>query len=104
MASALDTYCGQSYGARQYEMMGIHMQRAMFVLVLVSIPLCIIWANTESILIACGQDTSISFEAGIYARFMIPSLFAYGLLQCLNKFLQTQNIVFPMMIFSGPFL
>ncbi|MBA0831045.1 hypothetical protein Goarm_015535 [Gossypium armourianum] len=28
-------------------------------------------------------------------------LFAYGLLQCLVKFLQTQNIVFPMMICSG---
>ncbi|XP_065860244.1 protein DETOXIFICATION 16-like [Euphorbia lathyris] len=101
MASALDTYCGQSYGAKQYWMMGIHMQRAMFVLVIVSIPVSIIWANTESILIACGQDISISVEAGIYARFMIPSLFAYALLQCLNKFLQTQNIVFPMMIFSG---
>ncbi|WCJ40099.1 MATE efflux family protein [Euphorbia peplus] len=101
MASALDTYCGQSYGAKQYSMMGIHMQRAMFVLIIVSIPLSIIWANTESILIACGQDISISIEAGIYARYMIPSIFAYGLLQCLNKFLQTQNIVFPMMFFSG---
>ncbi|WCJ40098.1 MATE efflux family protein [Euphorbia peplus] len=34
MASALDTYCGQSYGAKQYSMMGIHMQRAMFVLII----------------------------------------------------------------------
>ncbi|KAJ6375858.1 hypothetical protein OIU77_000761 [Salix suchowensis] len=101
MASALDTFCGQSYGARQFHMLGIHMQRAMFVLSLVSIPLAIIWANTRSILIACGQQKDIAEEAGLYARFMIPSLFAYGLLQCLVKFLQTQNIVFPMMIFSG---
>ncbi|KAJ6418567.1 hypothetical protein OIU84_001848 [Salix udensis] len=101
MASALDTFCGQSYGARQFHMLGIHMQRAMFVLSVVSIPLAIIWANTRSILIACGQQKDIAEEAGLYARFMIPSLFAYGLLQCLVKFLQTQNIVFPMMIFSG---
>lgn len=32
---------------------------------------------------------------------MIPSLFAYGLLQCLLKFLQAQNIVFPMVLTSG---
>ncbi|CAL5445237.1 unnamed protein product [Camellia sinensis] len=101
MASALDTLCGQSYGAEQYHMLGIHMQRAMLILSLVSIPLAIIWANTRAILVAFGQDHDISEEAQIYARFMIPSIFAYALLQCLVKFLQTQNIVFPMMISSG---
>ncbi|XP_057974200.1 protein DETOXIFICATION 16-like isoform X2 [Malania oleifera] len=101
MASALDTLCGQSYGAKQYHMLGIHMQKAMLVLLLVSIPLAVIWANTGSILMTLGQDPEISKEAEVYARFMIPSLFAYGLLQCLNRFLQTQNIVFPMMITSG---
>ncbi|XP_011039092.1 PREDICTED: MATE efflux family protein 5 isoform X1 [Populus euphratica] len=101
MASALDTFCGQSYGARQFHMLSIHMQRAMVVLLLVSIPLAIVWANTRPILIACGQQKDIAEEAGLYARFMIPSLFAYGLLQCLVKFLQTQNIVFPMMLCAG---
>ncbi|KAK2966969.1 hypothetical protein RJ640_007805 [Escallonia rubra] len=101
MASALDTFCGQSYGAKQYRMLGIHMQRAMFILTLVSIPLAVIWSNTGFILKALGQAHNISEEAGRYARFMIPSLFAYGLLQCLVRFLQTQNIVFPMMVSSG---
>ena len=101
MASALETLSGQSYGAKQYHMLGIHMQRAMFVLLIVSLPLAVIWANTEPILIAVGQDAAIAAEAGRYARVMIPSLFAYGLLQCLVKFLQTQNIVFPMVVCSG---
>ncbi|KAK9925799.1 hypothetical protein M0R45_023064 [Rubus argutus] len=101
MSSALDTLSGQCYGAKQYHMMGIHMQRAMFVLLLVCIPLAIISANTRIILIALGQDTDISAEAGKFARFNIPSLFAYALLQCLVRFLQTQNIVFPMMLSSG---
>ncbi|GMN46328.1 hypothetical protein TIFTF001_015506 [Ficus carica] len=101
MASALETLSGQSYGAKQYHMLGIHTQRAMFVLLIVSLPLAVIWANTEPILIAVGQDVAIAAEAGRYARVMIPSLFAYGLLQCLVKFLQTQNIVFPMVVSSG---
>ncbi|KAH1080530.1 hypothetical protein J1N35_020291 [Gossypium stocksii] len=101
MATALDTLCGQSYGAKQYSMLGIHMQRAMLILVIVSIPLAIIWINTTPILLFFGQDHEISIAAGEYACFMVPSLFAYGLLQCLVKFLQTQNIVFPMMICSG---
>lgn len=101
MASALDTLCGQSYGAKQYHAMGIHTQRAMLVLFLVSIPLAVIWANTRSLLILFGQEHDIATEAGQYACYMIPSLFAYGLLQCLNKFLQTQNNVFPMMLSSA---
>ncbi|XP_015957739.1 protein DETOXIFICATION 16 isoform X1 [Arachis duranensis] len=101
MASALDTLCGQSYGAKQHRMVGIHMQRAMLILMILCIPLSIIWANTASILTALGQDPQISSEAGQYAKFMIPSLFAYGLLQCLNRFLQTQSLVFPMLFSSG---
>ncbi|KAJ4838979.1 Protein DETOXIFICATION 16 [Turnera subulata] len=101
MASALDTFCGQSYGAKQYHMLGIHTQRAMFVLLLVSIPLAFIWANTETILVFCGQEKEIAQVAGTYAQFMIPSVFAYAILQCLSRFLQTQNIVLPMTICSG---
>ncbi|CAJ1952037.1 unnamed protein product [Sphenostylis stenocarpa] len=101
MASALDTFCGQSYGAKQYHMLGIHLQRAMFVLMTVNIPLAVIWANTRPILIFFGQDPEIAAEAGSYATFMIPGLFAFGLLQCLNRFLQTQNNVFPMMCSTG---
>ncbi|KAE8652470.1 hypothetical protein Csa_013463 [Cucumis sativus] len=101
MASALDTFCGQSYGAKQYHMLGIHLQRAMFVLSLVSIPLAVIWANTGEILKLLGQDAQISAEAGKYAKCLIPCLFAHGLVQCLYRFLQTQNVVFPMMMSSG---
>ncbi|GKV43326.1 hypothetical protein SLEP1_g50630 [Rubroshorea leprosula] len=101
MASALDTLCGQSYGAKHYQMLGIHMQRAIFVLVIVSIPLAIILANTRSILVFLGQDYDIAKEAGQYASAMVPSLFAYSFLQCLVRFLQAQYIVFPMMLCSG---
>ncbi|GAA0159555.1 transporter [Lithospermum erythrorhizon] len=101
MASAMDTFCGQSYGAKQYHMLGIYMQRAMIVLLLVCIPLACIWANTGTILQFFGQDKEISAEAGKYARFMIPSIFAYALLQCLVRFLQAQNNVRPMMVTAG---
>ncbi|KAL7588493.1 hypothetical protein Lser_V15G37164 [Lactuca serriola] len=101
MGSALETLCGQSYGAKQYHMLGIQMQRAMLTLTTLSIPLAFIWFYTPTIFIALGQDQEISNGAGTFIRWMIPSLFAYALLQCLNKFLQTQNIVVPMMISSG---
>ncbi|KAJ1437822.1 Multi antimicrobial extrusion protein [Sesbania bispinosa] len=101
LASALDTFCGQSFGAGQYHILGIHMQRSMLVVIMISVFLAIIWANTEPILVAMQQDKAISKEAGSYACFLIPGLFAYGLLQCILKFLQTQSIVFPMVLTSG---
>ncbi|KMT13480.1 hypothetical protein BVRB_4g082590 [Beta vulgaris subsp. vulgaris] len=101
MGNALDTFCGQSYGAKQYHMLGIHKQRAMVVLLCISIPLAFIWANTGQILAFLGQDPKISVKAGIYAHYMIPSIFAYGLLQSHIGFLQAQNNVLPMMLTTG---
>ncbi|GAV87078.1 LOW QUALITY PROTEIN: MatE domain-containing protein, partial [Cephalotus follicularis] len=100
IGSALETLCGQAYGAK-YHMLGIHMQRAMLTLLALSTPLAIIWFYTSTILIALGQHHEIPINAGTFNRWMIPSIFAYALLQCLNRFLQTQNDVFPMMISSG---
>nr|XP_043639908.1 protein DETOXIFICATION 16-like isoform X2 [Erigeron canadensis]XP_043639914.1 protein DETOXIFICATION 16-like isoform X2 [Erigeron canadensis] len=101
MGSALETLCGQAYGAKQYRMLGIQMQRGMLTLTALSIPLAFIWFYTTTIFIFFGQDQQISVGAGTYIRWMIPCLFAYALLQCLNRFLQTQNMVVPMMIISG---
>ncbi|KAL6873627.1 hypothetical protein ACP4OV_013709 [Aristida adscensionis] len=101
MGSALDTFCGQSYGAGQFDMLGTHTQRAILVLTLTAVPLALVLAFTGQILIALGQNPEISSEAGLYARWLIPGLFAYGLLQCLTRFLQTQNIVRIMVVCSG---
>ncbi|XP_059072584.1 protein DETOXIFICATION 16-like isoform X2 [Cryptomeria japonica] len=101
MGSTLETLCGQAYGAKQYHQIGIHVQRAFFALFCVSLPLAVVWAYMGSILIAFGQDPLISFEAGKYARWMIPSLFGYAALQPLVRFLQSQSIVFPMMLCSA---
>ncbi|KAL6604798.1 hypothetical protein ACP70R_042742 [Stipagrostis hirtigluma subsp. patula] len=101
MASALDTLCGQAFGAQQYHLLGIYKQRAMLLLTLVSVPLAVVWFYTGQILLLFGQDADIAAEAGAFARWMIPALFAYGPLQCHVRFLQTQNIVLPVMASAG---
>jgi MATE family multidrug resistance protein len=101
MASGLDTLCSQAYGAKQYHMLGIYTQRAIFVLYLVCIPVAAVWYNMDSLLMLLGQDAEISKLAGLYARFLIPSLFATATLQPLVKFLQTQSVVLPMAFFSA---
>ncbi|BAF19603.1 Os06g0495100 [Oryza sativa Japonica Group] len=101
MASALDTLCGQAFGAQQYHLLGIYKQRAMLLLTAVSVPLAVVWFYTGDILRLFGQEADIAAEAGTYARWMIPALFAYGLLHCQIRFLQTQNVVLPVMAAAG---
>ncbi|XP_073394131.1 protein DETOXIFICATION 16 [Physcomitrium patens] len=101
MASALETLCGQSYGAKQYHMLGIHMQRAMLVLWLVSVPIAVMRWNMNSLLLYQGQDLEIAEMAGEYARYLVPTLFGLATLQPLIKFLLTQSVVLPMALMSG---
>ncbi|VAH72028.1 unnamed protein product [Triticum turgidum subsp. durum] len=101
MSNALDTLCGQAFGAGQYHLLGIYKQRAMLLLTVVSIPVAIMWFYTGQIMLLFGQDPEIAMEAGMYARWMIPGLFGYGLLQCHVRFLQSQNTVLPVMVSAG---
>ncbi|KAF0930091.1 hypothetical protein E2562_027922 [Oryza meyeriana var. granulata] len=51
MASALDTLCGQAFGARQHRLLGIYAHRAMVVLALACVPIAIAWAFAERLLL-----------------------------------------------------
>nr|XP_043618171.1 protein DETOXIFICATION 16-like [Erigeron canadensis] len=101
MGSALETFCGQAYGAKQYQMLGMHLKRAMVIQILMSIPISLIWVFTRNILTYFGQDLEISKEAENYARWLILGIFPYGLLQCQIRFLQTKNNMKPLMISTG---
>uniref|UniRef100_A0A0D3HCI4 Protein DETOXIFICATION n=1 Tax=Oryza barthii TaxID=65489 RepID=A0A0D3HCI4_9ORYZ len=101
MSSALDTLCGQAYGAGQHRLLGVYAQRAMLVLAAAAVPIALVWASAGEILLLFGQDPAIAAEAGAYARWMIPSLAAYVPLTCALRFLQAQGIVVPVMASSG---
>jgi multidrug resistance protein, MATE family len=50
----------------------------MVILTLASVPIAVVWFNTGCILLPFGQDADIAAEAGIFTRWMILALFAYG--------------------------
>ncbi|KAI3516700.1 hypothetical protein L1887_15667 [Cichorium endivia] len=100
MSSALETLCGQAYGARQYKKIGTQTYTAIFSLLIVCIPLSIFWRYTGSLLLFMGQSPSISHEAGKFITWLIPALFASAILQPLVRFFQMQSMLFPMLISS----
>ncbi|KAL6953812.1 hypothetical protein U1Q18_047385 [Sarracenia purpurea var. burkii] len=100
MASALETLCGQAYGAQQYRRLGTYTHTATFSLVIVCLPISILWIYTGKLLIFIGQDPSISHEAGKFLTWLIPALFAYAALQPLYRYFLMQSLILPMFISS----
>ncbi|KAK4477675.1 hypothetical protein RD792_016920 [Penstemon davidsonii] len=96
MASALETLCGQAYGAEEYKRVGTYTYGAIICLFLVCLPVSLLWIFTERLLLFTGQDPLISAEAGKFAIQLIPTLFPYAILQCLVRYLQTQSLILPM--------
>eukprot|EP01018_Ginkgo_biloba_P032993 Gb_25417 [translate_table: standard] len=105
MASAVQTLCGQAYGAKQYSMLGVICQRSMLIMTATSILLTFLYYFSDSVLRGIGQSESIAAMGSIYARGLIPQLFAFALNCPMQRFLQAQNIVAPLAYLSvGTFL
>lgn len=91
MASALETLCGQSYGAKQYDMLGVHLQRSWIVLFLSAFFLVPISIFTTPILEALGQEENIAQVAGVISLWTIPVIFAFVLSFTCQMYLQAQS-------------
>ncbi|KQK04171.1 protein DETOXIFICATION 12 isoform X1 [Brachypodium distachyon] len=100
LASGLETICGQAYGAEQYHKLSLYTYRSIIVLLIVSVPIAILWVFIPTVLPLIGQEPQIANEAGKYALWLIPGLFAFSVAQCFSKFLQCQSLIFPMVLSS----
>ncbi|XP_057785904.1 protein DETOXIFICATION 21-like [Salvia miltiorrhiza] len=90
-ASGLETLCGQAYGARQYEMLGIYLQRSWIVLTSLATLLVPIYIFATPILTALGQDEVIAEEAKIIALWFIPVIYSFVISFSCQMFLQAQS-------------
>ncbi|XP_019194283.1 PREDICTED: protein DETOXIFICATION 40 [Ipomoea nil] len=95
MGSAVETLCGQAFGAGKYELLGIYLQRSTVLLTLTGVLLALIYVFSEPILIFLGQAPDISSAAALFVYGLIPQIFAYAINFPIQKFLQAQSIVTP---------
>ncbi|KAI9085612.1 hypothetical protein K1719_032455 [Acacia pycnantha] len=100
MAGALETLCGQTYGAEDFKKLGNYTSCAIISLMFVCIPISVVWIFMDKILLVFGQDPEISHVARVYCIYLIPALFGYGVLQSLVRYFQTQCMIYPM-VFSS---
>lgn len=93
MGSALETLCGQAFGANRVQMLGIYMQRSMIILFVTCIVLSPLYIFATPLLKLLGQQDQISNPAGYYSILTIPQLFSLFVNFPTQKFLQAQSKV-----------
>ncbi|TYH25422.1 hypothetical protein ES288_A03G167600v1 [Gossypium darwinii] len=101
MGSALETLCGQAFGAGQVGMLGVYMQRSWVILNSTALMLSLLYIFASKFLRVIGQTESISKAAGMFAMWMLPQLFAYAFNFPMAKFLQAQSKIIVMAVIAG---
>lgn len=101
MGSAVETLCGQAYGAGQLDMLGVYLQRSWIILLGTALLLMFLYVFALPFLLLIGQTESISRAAGKFALWMIPQLFAYAMNFPTAKFLQAQSKIMAMALISA---
>nr|XP_018621872.1 protein DETOXIFICATION 40-like isoform X2 [Nicotiana tomentosiformis] len=95
MGSAVETLCGQAFGAKKFDMLGVYLQRSTILLTLTGILLTFVYIFCKPILIFLGESERIASAAALFVYGLIPQIFAYAFNFPIQKFLQAQSIVAP---------
>ncbi|KAK1626656.1 hypothetical protein QYE76_000971 [Lolium multiflorum] len=95
MASAVQTVCGQAYGARRYRAMGVVCQRALVLQFVTAVVIAFLYWYAGPFLLLIGQAVDVAAAGQLYARGLIPQLLAFAIFCPMQRFLQAQNIVNP---------
>ncbi|XP_042513416.1 protein DETOXIFICATION 20-like [Macadamia integrifolia] len=91
MANALETLCGQAFGAQHYHMMGIYLQRSWLVLLASSAILLPFFIFTSPILRLIGQEEELSAVAGNISIWFIPIMYYFVFSFTMQMYLQAQR-------------
>ncbi|OBZ81287.1 putative transporter C11D3.06 [Choanephora cucurbitarum] len=94
ITSALDTLCSQAWTAsKDKTVIGVHLQRAYLVLMILFMPIACIWWNATSIMLSFDQEPELARFAGLFLRYLLPGAPAYMGFEATKRYLQAQGIM-----------
>ncbi|ESQ28720.1 hypothetical protein EUTSA_v10018422mg [Eutrema salsugineum] len=100
LAGALETLCGQAFGAEQFRKISAYTYSSMICLLLFCFPISLLWVFMDKLLKLFHQDPLISQLACRYSIWLIPALFGYAVLQSMSRYFQSQGLVLPLFLSS----
>ncbi|XP_052171027.1 protein DETOXIFICATION 56-like [Diospyros lotus] len=101
LCSAMEPICGQAHGARNLKLLHRTLLMTVLLLLLTTLPICLLWLNVDKILLLSGQRQEISFVAKKFVFFLLPDLVLTSFLCPLKAYLSSQSITVPNMLSSA---
>ena len=89
--AACDALISQAAGAKNYEMMGVWLNRVRFVTSMFFLPMVLFAFTSESILVAIGQDAESAKYAQEYMVYYLPGFYFQILNDCQIRYLNMQG-------------
>ncbi|RGP67541.1 ethionine resistance [Fusarium sporotrichioides] len=91
MATALDTLCAQAYGSGNKTGVGLHVQRMLLLMTIVTIPVAIFWISSPAFLTLILRQDDLAAKAGSFLRVSILGIPGYASFEALKRLLQAQG-------------
>lgn len=91
LATSLDTLCAQAFGSGHKHLVGLYLQRMVYFLWLLIIPISIVWLNAERILSSMIAADSAKLAAS-YLRIILLGTPGYAAFEAGKRFVQAQGL------------
>lgn len=106
LATSLDTLCAQAYGSGKKKLVGLQMQRMIWFLWMLTIPIGIVWLVADKILGAVVPDKAVADLAGLYLKIVLAGAPGYAAFEAGKRYVQAQGLFSAslyVLIFCAPF-
>ncbi|KAH9845010.1 MatE [Teratosphaeria destructans] len=91
LATSLDTLCAQAYGSGNKKLVGLQLQRMVFFLWAMCIPIAIVWLAGTQILGAIVPEKEIAVLAGRYLKVLVFGAPGYACFESAKRYVQAQG-------------
>lgn len=92
LATSLDTLCAQAFGSGRKMLVGLQMQKMVFFLWTVTIPIALIWFFADKILMKIVPEKEVAYLAGLYLKVVLLGNPGFALFESGKRFVQAQGL------------
>lgn len=92
LATSLDTLCAQAYGSGKSHLVGLQVQRMVYFLWLITVPVAAMWLGGTQILLWLTPDRECAELAGLFLKVLILGAPGFAMFEAGKRFVQAQGL------------
>lgn len=92
LTSALDTLCVREFDNGMHHLVSVHFQRMLYLLLIVTVPIIVLWSFAEQILPRVLSDKEVASLAGRYLRIIAWGTPGFALFESGKRYIQAQGV------------